>query len=338
MVGLLVGFACSSQAQNLIAHWTLDVPQGTTWPDSSTNHCYLYQDTNTTTAIVEPGIAGYSAFLNWAAVPGTSTRLYSTNAALQTDSFGFSFWIEPTYLNDYDNFIAKESGYNSTVPSYARMAWQVHMLGNSGNGTAPIEFIVRGQNGGFAGVVTSATNLTLYTAYTNWVNIAGGYDATTGELRLFVNGIEATASGGPGAYNSDGSPFDIGTVANGPDYVAFAAGTYIDDVQIYDAPLTASNVDFLMANPGVTLGTVIVKPIKIGAFTYDPASGSLLLSYNTTTGQSYAVQASTNLLNWTTITNVSANDNMTTNLLSKALIDSAIGTSKHSQLFLRIKQ
>ncbi|MGH7990334.1 MAG: LamG domain-containing protein, partial [Limisphaerales bacterium] len=325
---LLAGIPSMSQAQNLLAHWTLDVPQGTTFPDSSTNNCNLYQDTNTATAILEPGIAGYSAYLNYSSPPGTSTRLYSTNAALQTDSFGFSFWIMPIYLNDFDNFIIKESGYNNTIPSYAREAWQVHMLGNSGDGTAQIEFIVRGQNGGFFGVVDSATNLTLYTGYTNWVHIAGGYDATTGDLSLFVNGLEADASGTAGAYNSDGSPFDIGTAANGPDYVAFAAGTYIDDVQLYDSPLSATDVDFLMANPGYALGSVVpAPPIVIKPFNYDTVSGDMTLVFNSTSGTNYTIQASTNLVNWSAVSNFTAVAASTTNVLSKSLIDGVLGSA-----------
>lgn len=336
-LALLAGIPGSLQAQNLLAHWTLDLPQGATWPDSSTNNCNLYQDQNTTAAILEPGIAGYSAYLNYQD-PGPSTRLYSTNAALQTDSFGFSFWIQPIYLNDFDNFIIKESGYNNTIPDYAREAWQVHMLGNSGNGTAQIEFIVRGQNGGFFGVVDSATNLTLYTGYTNWVHIAGGYDATTGDLSLFVNGLEADAGGTAGAYNSDGSPFDIGTSANGPDYIAFAAGTYIDDVQLYDSPLSATDVDFLMTNPGYALGSVVpAPPIVISPFSYDAASGDMTLVFNSMSGTNYTIQASTDLIHWSAVSNLTAVASSTTNTLSKSLIDDVLGATPRTQLFLRIQ-
>ncbi|HVU26628.1 MAG TPA: LamG domain-containing protein [Verrucomicrobiae bacterium] len=337
-LSLLTGFTCCSQAQNLLAHWTLDVPQGTTWPDSSTNQCFLYQDTNTTPAALEPGIAGYSVYLNWAPDPGTSTRLYATNAALQTDSFGFSFWIQPVYLNDFDNFIIKESGaYDYGDAGYAAMAWQVHMLGNNGSGAAPIEFIVRGQNGGFYGVVQSSTNLALYTGYTNWVHIAGGYDATTGDLSLFVNGVESDASGNPGAYNSDGSPFDIGTAANGLNYIAFAAGTYIDDVQLYDSPLTASNVDFLMANPGAALGTVINTPVIINPFNYNAASGDMTIVFNSASNQNYAVQVSTDLLNWSTVTNLTADSSSTTNVISQDLVNGVLGSAPRTQLFIRIQ-
>lgn len=337
-VGLFAGLTGSAQAQNLLAHWTLDVPQGTTFPDSSTNHCNLYQDPNTTAAVLEPGIAGYSAYLNWSPTPGTSTRLYSTNSALQTDSFGFSIWIQPIFLNDYDNFIIKESGYNNTIPGYARFGWQVHMLGNNGSGKAQIEFIVRGQNGGFVGVVTSATNLTLYTGYTNWVHVAGGYDSVTGDLSLFVNGLEADASGGTGAYNSDGSPFDIGTSANGPDYIAFAAGTYIDDVQLYDSPLSSTNVNFLMANPGYSLGSVIpTPPIVISPFNYNPASGNLTVGFNSVNTQSYAIQASTNLTSWTTVTNVTALAASTTVIVSQSQINTALGLAPRTHVFIRIQ-
>src|SRR5205823_2935214 len=83
-----------------------------------------------------------------------------------------------------------------------------------------------------------------------WFHIAGGYDAATGALSLYVNGVEALSNGVAGAQSSDGSPVVVGTVKNGPDVVAPGGVGYFDDIQIFDAPLSAADVQALRANPG----------------------------------------------------------------------------------------
>lgn len=347
-LGITGTFTNTSYGQNLLAHWSLDQISSISWPDSSTNNCTLYQDPNTTTAEIVPGIAGNALFLNWQNPPGTSTHLYATNSALQSDSFGFSFWINPQYLNDFDNLMVKEIQTNSateTLPGYAQLAWQVHMLGNNGSGAAPIEFVVRGDpaynegGGDFYGVVQSSTNLPLYTNSVNigWINIAGGYDANLGNLYLYVNGVQSVDYGTPGATNSDGAPLDIGTGEFGPgNYNTFSATTYIDDVQIYDSPLSQTNVDFLMAHPGLTLGQTI--PPNIHNFLFDPVSGNATITFDSASGQSCSVDASTNLATgFITVTNLTASGSSTTVVIPKAILDQTFGaTPNRQQVFYRV--
>ena len=320
--------------QNVVkAHWKLDELAGPTYADSSANHCPLYQDTNTTAAVVGAGIDGNSQWLNWSPTPGTSTRLYATNAAIQNDSFGFSFWIKPTWINQYDNLMVKEDAYDNVSPGYAREAWQVYFLGDNGSNAAPIEFIVRGTNGGFFGVVASSTAIPLGNAYTNWIHIAGGYDSIAGTLSLYVDGVANTNAGTPGANNSDGSPLSIGTAKNGPnDYVAFAAGVNIDDVQMYGYPLAPSAVAFLRANPGLELGQ-----LKVKNFTYSNSSGNAALSFSSLSAQGYTVWGATNLAGgFMAITNPPAIDGATPVALPKSLLDQMFGSSARPQLLLRV--
>lgn len=333
IIGLMTGFVSSTFGQNLKAHWTLDELNGPTYADSSTNLCTLYQDPNTAAALVEPGLVGNSQWLNWQPVPGTSTRLFATNSALQNDSFGFSFWIQPVYLNDYDNFMLKEEAYDPNSPSYAQQSWQVHMIGNNGSGAAPIEFIVRGTGGQFYGVVTSITNLTLYTGSTNWIHVAGGYDAVGGTLTIYVNGQMNQSVGIPGADNSDGSPLSIGTAKNGPNnYVAFAAGVYIDDVQMYDSPLSTNDVAFIEAYPGSVLNS-----INIQSFNYSSVSGTANLTFSSESTQGYTVRASTSLTgSYLPVTSITATSVSTTVALSKSLLDGVFGPSPRPQLFYKV--
>jgi len=332
-IGLLTGIANTALGQNLKAHWKLDELIGPTFADSSTNNSTLYQDPNTAAAIVEPGLIDNSQWLNWQPTPGTSTRLFATNSALQNDSFGFSFWIQPVYLNDFDNFMLKEEAYDPSSPGYAQESWQVHMVGNNGSGAAPIEFIVRGTGGQFYGVVQSTTNLTLYTGSTNWIHVAGGYDAVGGTLTIYVNGEATQSVGLPGADSSDGSPLSIGTAKNGPNnYIAFAAGVYMDDVQMYDSPLSTNDVAFLEAYPGVVLNT-----IDIQTFSYNQPSGGANLAFMSEPGNGYTVRASTSLAGtYTAVSNLTATAVSTPVALTKAQLDAALGVSPRNSLFFKV--
>ena len=335
--GVIAGFAFSCVAANLVAHWTLKEPNGP-YLDSSGNHAALFQDDATTPAISGVGIDGAAAQLNFQNPPGISTRLFATNAAMLSDSFGFSFWINPSYLNPSDNFIAREMPYSTSVSGDKRLSWQVRMAATNILGSAPVEFIIRGNDpskGTFFGNVFSATNLPLFTTMSSWIHVAGGYDSMSGALVLFVDGVESVSSNSiPGAHSSGDSPFDIGTVKNGPDFVAFSAGTYIDDVQLYNGPLSVSDVAFLMANPGQD-----IRPFVINSMTYDSTSGSIIASVASTIEPDllYTVKASTNLHNFTSVTNVMPSGGSTTIILPQSTLDDVFGPQPRSSLFLKIK-
>lgn len=332
--GLFLGSTNSLIGQNLIAHWPLN-EAASPYADSSGNSISLFQDSSTTIAISGAGIAGPDIQLNWQNPPGIATRLYATDAALQTDSFGFSFWLNPNYLNQNDNLITKEMAYNGTASN--RIAWQVHVGNNNGASSEPIELIVYGDNrdlGSFYGNVMSATNIPLHSSMTAWIHVAGGYNSQSGALSLFVNGIQAVSTNSiPGANNSDGSPLDIGSGKNGGDFVVFAAGTFIDDVQIYNAPLTVSDVVTLVANPGQSTNVFEIT----GNPSMNP-NGDATIIFNSTCGMNYNLQVSTNLASFATAASLTAVGQSTTNTLTKAYVDEVLGSAPRSQLFFRIQQ
>jgi hypothetical protein len=121
------------------------------------------------------------------------------------------------------------------------LAWQLHVLGNNGSGYAPLELIVRGDNraqGDFFGTAVSAATSPLTNATGNWIHLAGGYDAASGQLRLFVDGVAyISGNNSVGAHNSGGYPLSIGTGKNGTNFQFFAASAFVDDVQLYSGPL-----------------------------------------------------------------------------------------------------
>jgi hypothetical protein len=336
-IWVIAGFYPYAMAANLLGHWSLNEP-ASPYVDSGWSGSSLIQDSATTVAISGTGIAGSGVWLNWQAVPGTSTRLITTNSNFVTDSFGFSFWLNPSYLNNNDNFIAKEMPYTTVVSGDHRMAWQLRVSGVNSGGTSPLELIVRGNNptnSNFFGNVLSTVNVPLFTGSSNWIHVAGGYNATSGAMTLFVNGQQATSVNSiSGAHSSDGSPFVVGTGKNGPDFVVFAAGAYVDDLQFYDGPLTATDVAFLMANPGQD-----IRPFTITQMTYDSTSGSITATAVSTNclNMNYVVEASTNVGGFTMVTNLAPCEQKTIITLPKSTVDSIFGIGPRSSLFIRMR-
>lgn len=291
--GVLAGMACLAlcagalpcRGAQLLAHWHAD-EAGPAFSDAGVYGIPLQQDGGTATALSGPGIEDTAVYLNW--VPaGNATRLFAEDGHLQKDSFGFSFWVNPVNLNPFDNLLAKEMAFNNTIPSYSRMAWQVHVMENNGSGAAPIQLIVRGDNralGDFFGAVQSTVTLPLGTNVVTWFHVAGGYDAVTGALTLYVNGVKTiSANSVPGARHHDGSPLAVGSARNGSDVVAFSAIAMMDDIQIYDAPLTGEEVAHLGAHPGEHVRDLWVSSHGISGAAY-------ALGFESVGGRAYEVR------------------------------------------------
>jgi hypothetical protein len=275
--------------------------------------------------------------LSWQQVQGISTRLSTTNAAVQTDSFGFSFWLRPVYLDPGNNLIAKEMPSTAVVSGSQQISWQVRISETNSGGNAPLEFIVRGNNPAnrnFFGNVLSAISVPLYTNEGNWFYVAGGYNAATGCLSLFVNGLESVATNGiAGAQSSDGSPFDVGSVKNGSNFVTPGASVYLDDVQLYNGPLTASDVAFLMANPGCASQSFIINSLS-GPDT----NGDLSITFNSTNTAMYNIQASTDLTTFISVATPIAVSDVTTVSIPGSSLNGAFGKAYPPNLYFRVSQ
>ena len=332
--GLSGVIVTTPSSMRLLAHWKLD-DSSPPYADFSGNSITMTRDSATTLPGRVAGVDGHSSQLRWQS-PGPSTRLTANDPLLQTDSFGFSFWINPDHLKPFDNIIAKQMPENAAVPDWQRVAWQVQLGGDNGTGSAPLEFVVRGNNraqGEFFGNVFSTARLPLYGPAEGWIHVTGGYDATTGVMKLFVNGVEAiSGNSSPGADCSDDSPLDIGSVKNGGDFVGFAALTRIDDIQIYDGVPSAYEVRCLKLNPG-----------KAGSNSFavkDPAvfpSGSVRVTFNSYSGMIYVVEASTNLVHFVSVGTPLAVSDSTSMIIPKATLDGAFGAAPKPKLYFRVR-
>lgn len=252
----------SAAPARLLAHWTFDEaapPYASDGPYALT----LAQDASTTAAGTLPGLVSAATLVNWVA-PGPATRLLCAAPQLQRNSFGFSFWLKPNYLDAFNSILGKEKLVQPLLQPWEKMAWQVQVGPNDGTGNAPLELVVRGAGAGFYGNVFSDVKLALFQNIDRWIHVAGGYDATTGTLSLFVDGV-ANFNSSPanaGAINSDGGALAVGTHKNGSDVVGYGSGAAIDELQIYDAPLDADEVAFLRANPVRTAATRPVPALR----------------------------------------------------------------------------
>jgi hypothetical protein len=336
-LGAVAGLTPPAMGAQLVAHWTLD-ETASPYLDTSGNDAALVQDLQTATPTNGPGVVCTAAGLNWKQAPGLATRLTVTNPAVQTDSFGFSFWLRPVYLDLDNNLIAKEMPYTSAVSGSQRIAWQLRISETKYGGTAPLELIVRGNNptnGSFFGNVLSTASIPLSTNSGTWFHVAGGYDAFSGNLSLFVNGVQSLATNGvPGARSSDGSPFDVGSVRNGSDFVASAPSlAFIDDLQIYNGPLAASDVAILIANPGQVSESYVITALSCPS-----ATGDLTVTFNSTNTAVYNIEASTNLANFVPVATPIAVSEATTVTIPKANLDEAFGSTARPNVFFRINR
>jgi fructan beta-fructosidase len=282
------------------------------------------------------GVDGDGALLEWREAEGVTTRLFASGDALQTDGFGFSFWMKPSHLSPGENLIAKEMPPDGG-PDFTRLAWQVQVGNDNGAGVAPLELVVRGgdrSNGNFFGSVNTPVTLPLWTPMDEWVHVAGGYDASTGALCIYLNGRDASAHGRPGAKHADGSWFSAGTVRNGIDFVRFGALAAIDDIQVYDAPLSAYEVTWLRKNPGsaVTPG----KHFKTTGFAGGPA-GDQWVTFNSHNGWYYTIEASTTMETFIPVATIRASGESTTTRVTPAQINGALGGAPRPRLFFRVR-
>ncbi len=319
----------------LVAHWKLD-ESGPWFGDWSGHQNNLNFDSGTTPIRKVLAADGEGVQLAWEQNPGIASRLYASGAALQTDSFGFSFWVNPTRLSAGESILAKECA-PLVGEDFTRLAWQVKVGDGNGTGRAPLELVVRGDDrsqGNFFGSVLSTTTIPLTTDMDAWLHVAGGYDSVSGVLRLSINGIETSSLGRPGAHNSDGSWISIGSVRNGLDFIAYSAIARLDDIQLYDRPLSSYDIAFLRSAPGRQVSPL--KHFKTTSFSRN-AVGDLSVIFNSNDGWFYVIEASTTLDAYLPLATLSGVGESTTAVVSKATLDRVFGTASRPRIFVRVR-
>ncbi len=107
----------------------------------------------------------------------------------------------------------------------------------------------------------------------SWHHVVVTRDQTTGQKRMFIDGVEDLASPGTGVTGllNDPKSLTIGTRVDAGDSDVGHATIYsgydglIDDLQIYTRPLNGAEVAFLYTHPGLEVSSGMVGPVPIDA-------------------------------------------------------------------------
>ena len=209
----------------LLGHWTFDENTGNTAADSSGNGLTA---THKATAAWDTGVSG-SAAVNPEFTLGVEANSASLKLADGLTAFTISLWVKTTTNDDFATLAGFE-GQGSTGDRYSLKV-------SSGN--------VQVTPGGASAASPIAT-----LSNDEWVHIVGVNDPTAGVSRMYVNGVQSGSDGSVVNLSSSVSQFTMGTFWNSTGFDYTGA---MDDVQVYDEALSASDVSFLFNNAGTAI-------------------------------------------------------------------------------------
>ncbi|WP_406282660.1 LamG-like jellyroll fold domain-containing protein [Embleya sp. NBC_00896] len=205
--------------RGLVAEYGFNASSGTTVADSSGK-------ANTGTAAAGTWVAGHSG--NALSFNGTSSMVTVPHSSTLTLTTGMTLeaWVKPTTVSGWRTILLKERGGGLSYALYA-------------NGTSAPNTSIN----------TTGTNNDTYADGTSplatgaWSHVAATYDGTT--LRLYVNGVQvhATAHTGP-IVDTTGTLRIGGNTVWGEYFTGL-----IDDVRIYNRPLTPTELTTDMTRP-----------------------------------------------------------------------------------------
>ncbi len=231
---------CGKADAALIGYWNFDEGAGTTTADSSPN-------TNTAT---QAGAAG-----SWiGGVDGSAYELGGTTSRFEvvdssdlavTGAVTVSAWVNP--------FAASNFGVIAGIDQTGGTPNDMYSLKTTNSAGDSLNWAVIGP-GSNVNLVSTNTLNTLSNSRVDWVHVVGVYDPS-GFAGLYINGtLDVSTTNVPTSIQSRTTPFQIGH--NASDSGGNALNAAVDDIQIYDQVLSASDVTLLFNNPGKSLDSI----------------------------------------------------------------------------------
>jgi hypothetical protein len=242
--------ALAQSGHNLVAQYTFAANSQFYQADSSGNNNNINGggswENNPVWGFTTNAIAGGGALtldggedLNFGTPPGNQT--FDSWLATWYGSFSVSLWIDTTNIqgNDSDSLnccngtqiiTAYNNGIDDTIP--------IALTGHK------VAFFTGDPSGNNGDTLHSTNPVTTGT----WVHIVVTRDAISGQKTIYVNGVyDSSDLGVTNHLDGDTQNYSVGG-APGDSYVGA-----LDELQIYSGVLSASDVAYLYANPGLTL-------------------------------------------------------------------------------------
>ncbi|MEV0133323.1 LamG domain-containing protein [Dactylosporangium sp. NPDC050688] len=199
----------------LVPNWTLDP----TWSgDPATTPAWLTNDSHDGNGGVQ--LDGVSGYVSTRDDKGTQTTADDVERpVLRTDqSMTFTAWAKLDTITNVDQMVVNQSPFRLFFRGWDHR-WGVTVRQPDGSG----------------GYVNIESNSNVVATTGEWVHLAGVFDAATGDVQLYVNGVRQNSTGHGAIGEASATSLNIG---GRPNSSPFLFGGAIDDVHVYQGVLS----------------------------------------------------------------------------------------------------
>jgi len=249
----------ASVPDNMVAHWKLDEPDGTSGPGSIKDSSGGGFDGNPPRLAFEPGQPGANDKTGTSIAFSNAAIHVPYNEALNPESFTVTLWVKPD--------AAGGGAYRSAITSRHDIGPNVDLRGyilyNDAGGVW--SFWTGDGNPGWAGLAGPRVEVGV------WQHLAISFDAATMTKTIFFNGEEAASATDQGYVPNEVQNLHIGAGADMGNMFQFFGN--IDDVGLYDEALTQEEIQCIM-DEGVAAWEKCETPRPI-ITSVEPATGPI---------------------------------------------------------------
>lgn len=281
----------------LLAHYKMDDTAGTTLVDfTAASPAAALQIREAPFGFAQPSLlpGGAGTSVRLTPADSSTTGNFAISGAAHLPNVSYSLWIKPEakagnrrILNRSSLFTLTGTIYSLYLTPTGQLNFEVNstLAAQSADGAIPDDTIHH------IGVTHS--------------DVDGFGNVTATRTRLYIDGAMVGESVEPVSGFTD---YNLNTTAEGL-YIGSATSAgqgyvgLIDDLQIYSEELTPDQMSGLFTQPGKNAYELTPSDYRITSVQYDPGTGSVTLSWNSTPGAVYSVQESTTTSGFTDVAN-----------------------------------